>query len=166
MSWSKNQNRCQINCITIYRPHRGKIDNCLKSLNAFILDTVRHKEERITLHGDFNINYLNPNCKWTKELKNFELKTGLHQLIKIPTRISHLSSSCIDLCFTDLKFISSSGVLNVNISDRLPIYLIRKTPREHVEKCSFLGRNYKNLTADKISSSIKKHLPSFGGWEP
>lgn len=116
--------------ITVYRPPKGKVDGFLKSISNLMLEITRHKKERTILHGDFNINYLNPHCKWAKELRNIEMRTGLHQIIKLPTRISQVSSSCIDLCFTDLCFIASSGVLNVNLCDHFPTYLIRKKKRE------------------------------------
>jgi DNA-directed RNA polymerase len=81
------------------------------------------KKEVIIL-GDFNIDFLNPiNKSWLRSMKD----KNLTQLIKCPTRISQTSSSCIDHIYSNkIKNISSSGVLDINLSDHKAIYVSRK----------------------------------------
>ena len=50
--------------------------------------------------------------------------------MKDPTRITNVSSSSpIDLIFTDMDYIADSRVIDVAITDHLPIYVIRKKAR-------------------------------------
>lgn len=107
-----NDCRGTINCITVYRPPKGNIKRALESLDqitSYVIDGF--KGEHI-IHSDFNINYLNKNCKWAKELKIWKRKHNLVQEITSHTRIDNNSATTIDLCFTNVKHIKSSGVLS------------------------------------------------------
>ena len=94
--------------------------------------------------GDLNINYKNRNTQPFKLLKEIERDFGLKQLIDKPTRITSTTSTTIDLILTDSNYISSSGVLDICISDHLPIYCLKKKAREHNPKKVVKGRSYKN----------------------
>ena len=47
------------------------------------------------------------------------------------------------------------GVLDVNISDHLPIYLIRKKVKSPNEKIDFKGRSYKNINKDTMENMLR-----------
>lgn len=117
-------------CFTIYRPPNGKAEKALQHLSKLSDFTCNNWKGRTIYHGDFNINYQNNTCKWAKALKKWETKAGLVQLMKLPSRVSRVSSSQIDLCFTDLNHIADSGMINTNISDHFATFLIRKKDRE------------------------------------
>ena len=42
------------------------------------------------------------------------------------------------------------STLDINVSDHLPVYLIRKKVKPSNEKIDFKGRSYKNLNKDFI----------------
>lgn len=94
---------------------------------------------------------------------------NLTQLIIDPTRITNKSETLIDLCFTNIRHIADSGTIMWNASDHLPILWIKKKINPEVEKITFLGRSYVNLTSDEFKESIenfpvnsvlKEHDPS------
>lgn len=140
-------------------PPKEEVKNCLAKLYEAISETKKRKKHNTIVHGDFNINYGNNTCRWAKELKNWETSLHLSQLVKIPTRVTERTSSMIDLCFTDLNHISLSGVLNTNMSDHFPTFVLIKKAREVREKTSFIGRSYANFSLARIEESLSTHLP-------
>ena len=81
--------------------------------------------------GDFNINYADKDSPNFEKLSVLESKYSFKQLIKIPTRVTYHSRTTIDLIFTNILHIRTSGVLNHPIADHLPVYLIKKMVREN-----------------------------------
>ena len=71
------------------------------------------------------------------------------------TRITESSSSCIDLLFTDMLNIMDSGVLNYNISDHLPIYLIKKKSRNRIIKVNVVGRSYLHYDSELFNRTLR-----------
>lgn len=97
----KGEKQCRLSCLTIYRPPKGNINNSLLQLGEVVDALKRGRIKEVLLHGDFNIDYANKSCKWSKLLKHWEINAGLQQLIKAPTRVDRYMSTLIDLCFTD-----------------------------------------------------------------
>lgn len=56
------------NCITIYRPPKGNVDIALGRLDQLITTIGPKGLLSLVIHGDFNINYMNKHCAWTKRL--------------------------------------------------------------------------------------------------
>ena len=81
-------------------------------------------------------------------MKDFERKAMLSQLIHNSTRITNRVKSTIDLIFTDMTYISESGILPISISDHLPVYLIKKKSRPVKSFRKIKGRSYKNYDKD------------------
>ena len=71
---------------------------------------------------------------------------AVEQLIKDYTRVTQTSRTMIDLIFSDCSHISCSGEMNINLSDHLPIYLIKKKER---------GKIYKKRNLGKIISKLR-----------
>ena len=111
----------------IYRPPYGNTasfcDILTNSINS-LADMIDQNFE-LFIMGDFDINYRATEANGYKDIKWFEQRTGLRQLISEITRYSHLNS-CIDLIFTNSNEISCSGTLDLNISDHQAIYITRK----------------------------------------
>lgn len=82
------------------------------------------------LIGDFNCKGLtNAEKQFVKSMNDL----GFHQLIKEPTRVTAISSSLIDLIFTNSPHQSTaSGVLKLSLSDHYMIYCNRscKIPKD------------------------------------
>lgn len=60
----------------------------------------------------------------------------------------------IDLCFTDLKHIESSGVLKSSFSDHLPTFILRKKQREQHTGRTFTGRSDRNFLSEEIGRRL------------
>ena len=76
-------------------------------------------------------------------LKEIERDFGLKQLITKATRITANTLTLIDFILTD---ISSTKVLDICISDYLPIYYVKKKVRENNKKEDWvLFKNHQNL---------------------
>ena len=64
----------------------------------------------------------------------------LSQLIDIPSKVTNLSASLIDLVFTNgANKIVGSGVLQSSFSDHYPVYVVGKISTS-------LGRSHKHVT--------------------
>ena len=80
---------------------------------------------------------------------------AVEQLIKDYTRVTQTSRTMITLVFSDCSHISCSGVMNINISDHLPIYLIKKKEREKIyEKKEIWGRSYRNYDSSRFTALL------------
>lgn len=75
-----------------------------------------YKGESIVL-GNFNIDYNNSNVRATQKLCETFAEQGLNQVIDSITRKTARHETMIDLIFTDLRFTSKSGVVEMSLSD-------------------------------------------------
>ena len=111
----------------IYRPPSGNTINFLEDIKSsveYIQDKKPNAE--ITILGDINIDYKLRHTTDFKKVKEFEREYQLKQLITTPTRITPRNASLLDMIFTDMENIDSSGILNITISDHLPVFVIKK----------------------------------------
>ena len=121
----KGSNAKTIILINCYRPPSGNseiavsmIKNCLNQIKNV------HKCE-IVLVGDLNIDYSNKESYMYKTLSTIEEEFMLEQKIRSSTRIHKCTSTLLDVVFTYIRNIYKSGCINYNISDHLPVYIIK-----------------------------------------
>lgn len=81
----------------------------------------------------------------------------------MPSRVDSKSSSIIDLCFTNVKYFKLAGVLNVNLSDHLLTFVIKKKNRETKSSHVFTGRNDQNLSTETVKYVMATVQPPIGG---
>lgn len=140
----------QINVFVVYRPPGGD-DNTAKNL---IIDTVQAVYEGIKCEtiilGD-----LNWNCLTGNELINDLCEEmNLVQLINHPTRITHNRVSLLDIILTDMKNIAHSGCFNINVSDHLPIFIIKKRLTKPVELENIRKRSFKHYDRECFGDKL------------
>ena len=85
---------------------------------------------------------------------------GLTQLIKAHTRNAKSSASMIDLVFTNMDHCNNSGVLDLVLSDHLPVYVIRKKIKDVRRQISVKGRTYVNYSKDLLSDALTNDIKS------
>ena len=107
----------------VYRPPSGSVSRCTELLNELLEEEDRLHLKEILILGDFNIDFNNKNSPDTKKIMSWQNKLGLSQKIKSKTRCAENSSSTIDLIFTNMDHVSSSGVIDLHISDHKPVYI-------------------------------------------
>ena len=131
------------NIIGLYRPPNGQ----RKAFFRYLTDNVNlplligDRCETYIL-GDFNVDYATDKTLKQYRLENIESKFNLRQLITTYTRSTQLTDTIIDWIYTDSQHIVKSGTLDNNVSDHLPIYLVRKKTRNKIVKHNATGRSY------------------------
>ena len=146
----------------LYRPPNGSVPIFVKGLDN-TLDTILSKgnpnSKELSIVGDFNIDFSKRNRDINKmKLKELEEKFNIKQIIRTPTRETLRCKSIIDLIFTTIPpdLISSSGTLQNNISDHLPIFIIKKKKREYHPKKSIFVRRMSLYTIDNFGCLLKE----------
>ena len=116
-------------------------------LNALFEQIAVTRKYDVIIGGDFNINY--QKCSGNRNfLKDFENRFDLTQMVKEKTRPLY-SDSTVDLILTNNPSFMKVGSLDLNISDHLPIYIVRKKKKKVKPITSeFTGRTYKNYSMD------------------
>ena len=135
----------------VYRPPTGDVDDFIAALSNSI-GIYRNQKCDIFVGGDFNIDMSRKNTIDSKKLIKFFKQIQLKQEISTITRPD--SNAILDLIASNCDIIKESGILDINISDHLPIFFIRKKIKKHKTKVDFKGRSYKNLTKDKVKEIL------------
>ena len=146
--------------INVYRPPNRNVQTLIDHMAEILSNIPRLDRKDEVFMGDFNVDLLS-NSLDAKKLIRFHELNGLLQLIKTPTRISPISASMIDLIFCSITHVSSSGTLDMFISDHLPIYLIKKMNTslgQNNIKRTFTGRTYRNYTVVDLHSMIDRNM--------
>ena len=118
----------------VYEPPKGKIAKLTEFLKT-VITRNDFKEREIWTLGDFNTDWLERDNQDTVKLLSFCKNSGLVQSIDEINRPNMKGGSCIDLIFSNCKFVKRSGILDDVISDHYGIYSIRKKSREAKEMC-------------------------------
>ena len=142
----------------VYRPPTGKIEAGLEALNSVVENEVNLTRKEILFMGDFNIDYSQKQAANTKKLVAFQNRLGLTQIVKKATRYSSHSKTMIDLILTNMENCDSAGVIELHISDHLPIFVIKKKQRDPRHKISFTGRTYINYSKPLLSDTLTKAI--------
>ena len=138
----------------LYRPPTGNIIN-FNDLVIELLDNLTPARKfDVFIGGDFNIDYArsSPNKKYLKEL---ESRFGLTQMIHDKTRPLY-SNTIVDLILTNNPTDTISGTLDLNISDHLPVWAIRKKMKVKPVTSEFIGRTYKNYNKNILEEDLRK----------
>lgn len=108
----------------------------------------------ILILGDLNCNILKV-CPEGTTLENFMLEMNLKQLITTPTRITDISESLLDvIMISSPDLVHESGVMNLPISDHLPVYTVLKLKLPKPPPQLVLTRSYKNYDAGRFSAQL------------
>ena len=111
---------------SLYKPPTGKNKECIDFLKKIYKGTRRE----IWLLGDFNVDLLDRTSDVRLKYINVFKVAGIRQLISKYTRPNAKGGTCLDWITTNSDFVNSAGTLDMFISDHLPVYCIRKKPRE------------------------------------
>ena len=149
----------------IYRPPNSKLVEALAKLSESMKKAQNSFSNEITLFGDFNVNYKLRHTLPFKKLKEFERNFNLTQLINTTTKSGTKSKSCLDLIFTNMEHIISSGVLDIAISDHLPVFLIKKKSKTPSCSVPTKARSYINYDKQTFQENIKSHPKWENFWQ-
>ena len=117
--------------INVYRPPDGNPDLFIALLSACIANIPELVKHVIVLLGDMNLDVSKHNDKAIALVNNLK-QYALRQLITEFTRFSEnkhgvIKKTTLDLIFTNIEHVSQSGVINIHLSDHIPVYVVKKT---------------------------------------
>ena len=142
----------------VYRPPNGSVGTMVDHLNMVLSNVPRMDRKDIIILGDFNVNMFADDAD-TRKLLKFGQVNEVEQLIKKPTRCTVNTTSLIDLLYSNVTHVYASGVLDLFLSDHMPIYMIKKMDtrktRDHV---TFVGRTYRNYSAELLQERIDREI--------
>lgn len=138
----------------VYRPPEGSVNEAFELIGAALDEIDNITKFEIMIIGDFNADNLNKTGQHYQKIRSFEAEHQLQQLITVPTRFAKTSQSTIDLAFTNMKYCTSAGTINYNISDHKLIYVIKKKPRNCKAVETHMGRSYTNCTDEAMIESF------------
>ena len=138
-----------------YLPH-----NYNALFNDHVEQIVEKGRKEIIMLGDFNINYRDKNCD--KEFKSIVNTLGFSQLVDKATRITHTSSTLIDLILSNRpENISTISVFTTSFSDHDMVGCVRKLNNIKYPMRSIKCRDYSKYNHENLSNDVKKI-----NWEP
>ena len=140
-----------------HRPPNSDLDVSLQELSNSIDIIQASIDVEIVIMGDINVNYRDRHRKSFERLKEFERVYNFVQLVHEYTRVTSKSRSTIDLIWTDMSNVCASGIIDIHLSDHLPIYVVKKKEREQKEFKYIIGRSYKNYVKEDFQWDILDH---------
>ena len=144
--------------LNVYRPPNGNVGNLVDHLNLVLSSIPRIDRKDVLVIGDFNENMKGENPDKIK-LTRFGYTNSLEQLITKPTRCTATAANVIDLIFSNVTHVQSSGVLELFLSDHLPVYLVKKmNTRKTNKSITFMGRTYRNYSKEILEDRINRQI--------
>lgn len=139
----KNANCRDMYIVNTYRPPSGNSELAVDRLREICLEltSIRGSKD-IIIVGDLNINLLT-NTSNKKLICDLCDEFNLTSNINLPTRVTSNSSSCLDLILSSITHTKSSGVIQNNISDHFPTFIVKKKLTTKYVKTTFRGRSYR-----------------------
>ena len=138
----------------IYRPPSGTTSIFFEELYNSMDFVSEYSNAEITVMGDINIDYRLRHTRDFNSIKDFERDYQLKQLIDTPTRLTPRHISTIDVIFTDMEHVISSGVLNCMISDHQPVFVCKKKEKTKQTFSKTQGRTYKHYIKQDFENLI------------
>lgn len=145
----------RINVVGIYRPPNGNLTLGLDKLNGILKDVKQTYKGELTVLGDFNIDYKIQTDRSVQRLKDMETDFGLTQVIESITRRTAKHETMIDLIFTDMKFVSKSGVIDMAISDHYLTFLVKKKERNCKDSKTITCRSFNNFDLEAFKADLR-----------
>lgn len=142
--------------VVIYRPPKGLISKFLDALHSTlaIADEFSHPQDIVFL-GDMNIDMSSLTSSQDKaKLLQFCRTVGMDQLISVPTRFGSVKNSILDLIMSKVLHITCHGTVNLNLSDHLATFFIKKKYKNSYEKCKFYGRSYRDYSYAQFHKAL------------
>ena len=147
---------------TWYRPPNSSHDLFHKFEN--FLKLAEDENMEIIITGDLNCNFLEmPKSQATCKLVDIMNIYQLQQHIKIPTRVTPITSSLIDVIFTymgDNKTLET-GVIPLGISDHNLVYICRKISLPKELPKIVLSRQYKRYNVNAFNHDLNEIFNSY-----
>lgn len=153
----KPQNQKSIIVIAYYRPPSGQVSLFFDHLVNVLNDNCEgHSNLENLLTGDTNVD----TCQDTSQkalFDDFIKMYDLEQVIQVPTRISRNKSSVLDHILVRGNHFNHYGLVDMNLSDHLMVFVVRKKDIPKLAKTFVRGRSYRYFESRYITGVIAQH---------
>ena len=105
--------------------------------------------------GDLNVDCKEKDSESYKIISDICEGFSLKNLIQTPTRVTHDHTAILDLILTNVANTFKSGVINYNISDHSPVFMIKKRQKIKHERGYVIGRSYMNYDKIAFQNNLK-----------
>lgn len=139
----------------LYRPPAGSVSVFLSYMETFF-GWINENRLKLVLGGDININMLNATSA-QHQFQNLLQSNALINTIATPTRFTPDCASLIDVFVTNMEARNLvSGVIGVNLSDHLPIFLMteNKTTTKAPKRTSATFQDINSLTLEAFRKEL------------
>lgn len=143
----------------MYRPPSGNVKIALNKIKD-VLESYGLAEETVLL-GDFNVDWSQTNKPAPRILRDLVGNRSLTSYVDSPTRVTLKSSSTIDLVFSNITYVSLSGMVDLSISDHFPVFIIKKKQRTHRPFIEKWCRPLRNLDWMLFAEELKTFVSNF-----
>ena len=125
-----------------------------------MLTKVKKVSMETFLLGDINVNYLVKSSH--KEIKELFITHGLHQLVKLPTRVTQETKSLIDVIMTNTRSnVHHTKVLPLSLSDHDCVMCVRKINHRKMPFRTITCRDYSKYNHTVLALDIENY-----NWNP
>ena len=143
----------------VYRPPSS--DNSFFEKLTVLMESVHCSSmdiDEILLFGDLNCNFLQNNTSLLSKLEFLLGSYSFKQLIDTPTRVTHNSSSLIDIiCSTKCENIIEYGCVHSSLSDHYLVYAIRRSNQRKVNSKQLMKfQSKKQVINDEVLKKLQE----------
>lgn len=153
----KKGNNRKINLHAVYRPPTGNVQSAINQIRENIIEIKQCSSGDNIIIGDMNIDSLSQD-RHARLVHHFAGACNLKQVVSEPTRFTGKGCSLLDHIYTDMDHLLYSGTINSNISDHLPVFVVRKKQRNHTKFREIEGRSYKHFSENEFIAEFTSSL--------
>ena len=152
----KSDNARSMIIANCYRPPNGSIERAVESLTLHLSMAPDVHKFEIVIVGDLNLDCSDSTLHSAKCVSSICAEFSLTNMITLPTRFSGSKWSILDIMLTNIRNCFISGVVNYNISDHLPVVLVKKRAKIRHIKVTATGTSYKNYNREMFMANLSQ----------
>ena len=149
--------RESILCVLIYHRPGSNKQNFLNDVETLI-ELISRENKKMYVFGDFNINLIDKNNIYSKQLIDTMHSHNLFNLIIKPTRVTDTSATAIDHIWTNnAENCKCNGIVYETISDHFPTFAVFNGFEKHIQDTQFINKTFRKLN-DSNKMKFKNDL--------
>ena len=139
-------------CVLIYHRPSSNKQVFLNDIENLV-EKISRENKKIYIFGDFNINLINSNNVYSKQLIEIMQSNNFFNLIVKPTRVTSTSTTVIDHIWTnDAGNCRYNGIIFETISDHFPNFATFENLKHHVDEIKYFDKTFRDFcNSNKIN---------------
>ena len=127
--------------VNLYRPQNGNLERLYKMISELFTSIEDLDKTTLIIGGDFNIDFGKPNSKGAVIMKKLAKRFSLEKQVNKSTRPLY-GEAVLDQIFTNSRIVKQAGIIDGNISNHVPVFIVLKKDKLNFEKTTFTCRIY------------------------